>query len=389
MNNRKFAYIVWNPFQIVQFENIYNYFKTESCFIIIDRGSNISLFDFKKIKAMGFQYHVIKQRDLSSIDGVYDILFFQSAFPNIERIKLSKLVSVQYGLAKERHNYGEWRALADLNLMYGPYSVSHVKHFSPSYAVGNPKFEFWNNRIENPMYKVNLQQAFNIDQSKKTILYMPTWGELGSCDTLLQSFASIRNDYNIIFKMHHNNDLRYPKWAKQAKKLGIQWIFEGAVDQLDLLCLADLVVSDYSGAIFDAMLANKPILLFQDNPSDKVGIQKFNLNSLEFRCHDEIGLVCKDLSEFIPQIEYALTHSDEILVKPQNLKKKLFINYNNTSGVCLSVANIITKFLNNETPPMTAEQLYVRETVQQLRLARIELKKFKKNKTFFQKLRGL
>lgn len=372
----KIGFIVWNSFQLIQFKNVYDYFSEKrSTIIIIDRGANMRHFDFHQYDKEKLNYVVIKQKHLLKIDGVYDILFFQSAFPRIEEFNKSKLVALQYGLAKERHNYGEWRALADMNLMYGNYSREKVQHFSPSYAVGNPKFQHWHHLVNNKEKVQLITKKLNLDKSKKTILYMPTWGDLGSSDVLLEPLAKLKNRYNLIFKMHHNNDLRYPVWKEKAIEYGIDKIYDGASDQLKLLAVSDMVISDFSGAIFDALLVNKPILLFQEDISRKIGVQKFDLNSLEYKKRDSIGLVCSDISNLDKDIEYCLKHSPEIVATGNLLRNELFLNPDRENNSCELIAKYIELLYEGEIPNLNEAQLCVRETVQELRRCRIRNKK--------------
>lgn len=380
---KKIGFVVWNPFQIVQFEWVYSQFKHASTIIIMDRGANLKQFDFKKYKRNSLNYIVVKQKYFSKIDGVFDVIFFQSAFPQIEKFNSSKLVSLQYGLAKERHNYGEWRALADLNLMYGPYSSEKVGHFSPSFSVGNPKFECWKQKNTDSKYRNKIKKKVQIDDSKKTILYMPTWGELGSSDVLLEPLAVLQGKYNVIFKMHHNNDLRYAKWKDKAIELGITKIYDGSTDQLDLLILADLVISDFSGAIFDALLVKKPVVLFHGGIDNKIGVQKFDLNSLEYARRMEIGLVCESVEMLPTMIAHGLENANDVVSLSETLRKELFLNVNELSGSCNLIEHYINLLLAGVIPELTNEQRYVRETVQDLRKTKLALKKHQKKKTIF------
>lgn len=128
----KVGFIIWNPFQLIQFKSIALKLEKPTIFII-RKNNNLALFPKKLINNKSWNVVYIEPHDVPVIDGTHDILLFQSAFPGIEKIKNSKLVSIQYGLAKERHNYGEWRSLADMNLMYGDYSSNIVSHYAPSW----------------------------------------------------------------------------------------------------------------------------------------------------------------------------------------------------------------------------------------------------------------
>ena len=368
----KVGFVVWNPFQLIQFESIASKLNFPTVFII-RKNNNMRLFSPLVFKDKKWKVEFIKPSDIQIIDGICDILLFQSAFPNIEKIRKSKLVSLQYGLAKERHNYGEWRALSDMNLMYGSYSSNVASHYSPSYSVGNPKFDDWEEYKKKYSNKHVIYNELGLDPNKKTLLYMPTWGELGSFFELLDTMASLQCKYNVILKMHHNNDAKTPAWINFANELSLKHIYDGSSDQLKLLCAADLVISDFSGAIFDGLYAKKPILLYQAGIENKLGIQKFDLNSLEFHRREDIGYVCTKISDFESSIQYCMENADELVLKASSLREDLFyLDYENSSSqLCV---DYITKLHNGLIPSLSQAQLYVRETVKELRGCRLKIK---------------
>jgi hypothetical protein len=361
----KVAFIVWNPFQLIQFEPLAK-LCIDPTVVLIDKENNAKLFPPGMLKSKHWKTVFVKPAEIPLIDGTHDAIFFQSAFPNIEKIKSTKLVSLQYGLAKERHNYGEWRALADMNLMYGKYSTDIVSHYAPSFSVGNLKFDTWQEYVELYSDKTKLSEELNLDPTKKTLLYMPTWGELGSFDALVKPIATLQSRYNVILKMHHNNDAKVPEWLITAKNEKIQHIYDGSADQLKLLCAADLIISDFSGAIFDGMYANKPILLYQENSNDKIGVQKFDLESLEFARRNEIGYVCEEAEDFERAVDHALNHSEELVEKAKNLRSELFSQPPGKTSAQASI-DYVKSLIDNKIPSLTQAQLYVRNTVQRLR----------------------
>jgi len=370
----KVAFIVWNPFQLVQFEAVIKGLDC-SAVIVLDWGGGVRNFTASLLSSFDCSVHYLKVSEIPLIDGVYDVIVFQSPFPFIEEISLSKLVSIQYGLAKERHNYGEWRALADMNLMYGEYSARIVSHYGPSFPVGNPKFDSWFKPTEDQQFL--LKRELGLDPEKRTLLFMPTWGELGSYSELLNPLAEAQAKYNVIFKIHHNNDVRFPEWFGLARSEGVKHIFDGSSDQLKLLRACDLVISDFSGAIFDGVFAQKPVLLYQAGVERKIGVQKFDLDSLEFSRRNEIGHVCERVEELDAAIEFCLKNSGSVVSKAEKLRDVLFYKSRTATSVQLCV-DYIQALASGRIVPLSQPQRYVREAVKNLRrVQRIETKKRK------------
>lgn len=357
------CFMAWNPFQINQFASVLPKFPG-SRVVIVDKGSNLAEFDFKKLR--GLRYAIVKKNHVPALDGAFDIIFFQSPFPYIEEFRLSKLVSVQYGLAKERHNYGEWRALADMNLMYGPYSAAAAAPFAPSYAVGNPKFDRWKEYLA-PGAAAAAKRRLGCAADRKTLLYMPTWGELGSFGDLVGAFSRLESRYDLILKMHHNNEHELRGWAETARRHGLKRIFGGGADQLELLAAADLVVSDYSGAIFDAVYARRPVILYQPDPEAKQSVQKFTLESLEFRERDRLGKVCAAASDLESDVAAVLADPEAFAGRCGDLYERLFLRPAGESDAGSLIRGYSEKLLNGEIPPLTPAQRCVRDAVRELR----------------------
>ena len=83
----------------------------------------------------------VNSDDLRRIDGECHVLVCQTPIPVLKFFSRSRIVAQQYSLAKERYQYGVWRAQADLNLMYGTYSSRLIEPFARSMATGNPLFD--------------------------------------------------------------------------------------------------------------------------------------------------------------------------------------------------------------------------------------------------------
>lgn len=350
----KTAMLSWNPFQLLQFKNIIPYFESIVVFIV-DRGGNRHLFKKDFLDSLGAQVQFIKTKQVALIDLQFDVVLFQSPFPHIEKFSHAKLVCLQYGLAKERHNYGEWRSLADLNLMYGEYSAQFTEHFTPSFSVGNPRFDSLENYSADDITAFKNKLA--LDKHKPTLLYLPTWGQLGSFGRLIEELGRLKDKYNIIIKMHHNNDQRLANWAQTAKSVGIRWNFEGDIDSLTLLLASDVVVSDFSGAIFDALYVEKPIVLYQEGASSLQGVQKFDYNSLEYARRDEIGYVCESQNTFETTVDHALEMGTNPKLFP--LKQELFADTATKAGQ--RIYSLICKLHQGELPALSRVQKWVRE----------------------------
>lgn len=359
----KAGFVVRNKFQIRHFEALSSSYPGAE-FLLIHRKTLAKEFSRQQLTSQSIPVRLMKPSEVRAHAEGFDVLFFQTVFPGIETIDRTPLVSVQYGLAKERHNYGEWRALADMNLMFGPYSANAVSHFSPSVAVGNLKFAGWRYVLD-ATEKAAAKARLGLSANKPVILYMPTYGELGSFDELVGPLSQLLDAFDIVIKGHHNDEMTGLGWMKKAKSTGIHHLFNGGADPRPLLEAADLVLSDFSGAIFDAVYAKVPVVLFQPDASSKVGVQKFDLNSLEFRGREELGEVCTNSVDLRASVERVLSDPARILDRAAGLREQLFVDVSD-DGTLADAVQKVHDLLEGKVPALSQAQYYTREAIKRL-----------------------
>lgn len=265
-------------------------------------------------------------------------------------------------MAKERHQYGPWRALADLNLVYGPYSSAKISPFSPTAIVGNPRFDRW---FANELDSTRLTALkARLSPSKKTLLYLPTWEKLSSVECFGAALASLTDEYNLITKVHHNTDALELSRRSTLTQVGIETIFGATDDLLYLLSAADIVVSDFSGAIFDAIYVRKPVLLLQKD-AEKLVNEKFGLESIEYARRDMIGPVAQAPSDIHDALQNVFDQKDFFAESNAKLRKECFTETQNCGEVA---ATEIKNFLayGADRPH---HQLYLRDFIRKTRAA--------------------
>ena len=148
----------------------------------------------------------------------------------------------------------------DLIITYGPESAERIsKKGINAVPVGNLLFNDWF-RDEISEENVNIIKRRLLPE-KQTILYMPTWGSDSSIDTFSEEIFSLVDEYNVIVKLHHST------FTGEANRLCKCLSFPEIIvpgdyyDPLPLYKVSDIVITDgVSGAAFDALLLDKPIL---------------------------------------------------------------------------------------------------------------------------------
>ncbi|POT58664.1 glycosyl transferase [Citrobacter amalonaticus] len=167
-------------------------------------------------------------------------------------------VRAMYGLAKEEWNHAWWNTFYHRILCYSHYSQRALDINGSAKVVGNPRFDRWHQgNID-----TTLPDALKLDARKPTLLYAPTYGALSSLPHWAEKLGNLRHDFNVICKLHHGTCSRPEEAAslalanKHLKKRADAPQYTHA-----LLAKADFVLTDNSGFIFDAIHANKRVIL--------------------------------------------------------------------------------------------------------------------------------
>jgi len=129
--------------------------------------------------------------------------------------------------------------------------------------IGYPRYDekyfpYSKNRLPN--------DDFNLDQNKKTILWMPSrldW--LTDPDVnvkvWLRHIKHLSHTYNIILRPHPHRFRKNPAYYNMISQTSIVVDTDASRELLGLYLSADLVICDYGGSIFSALYCHKTVIL--------------------------------------------------------------------------------------------------------------------------------
>lgn len=295
MNNKRVGFYVRNRFQVEHFRNL---FKSIDNAKWVGRSvSSLKNFGVSENDSVATSRFFLR----SLMEREFDIIVSQSGPPKGYALKNTKFVMLQYGYAKEPYNFGEWRRSADLILSYGPYAERKFSDLAPSIAIGNPRYDDW----LNPEFRSVSTSRISVQLNKnlKTIVYAPTWGNLSSVKDWLDKILELSTNYNVIVKAHHNS-IRDNEIKSRALPTNVHFLPDE--DLFSLFCVADVVVSDVSGAIFDALLCELPVVLVSPSELSQSFGKKLDETSLEISHRDEFGVVVAGETNLEKSIQNAL-----------------------------------------------------------------------------------
>ncbi|WP_297122539.1 CDP-glycerol glycerophosphotransferase family protein [uncultured Enterobacter sp.] len=205
---------------------------------------------------------------------VYDCLVSPYYLSYVEKIA-RKHVRTVYGLAKNEWNHAAWNAKYDLILCYSHYTEKSLNLADRVKVIGNPRFDDWHKK----RYPQALPSHISPHPSKPTLLYAPTYGELSSLPHWAEKLGRLSNEYTLICKLHHGT--LYKKEERQSLKTAKRFLKNIVKDNTSVFALlerADYVISDNSGFIFDAINADKKVILLRWEGMDEllVGNKSFS-----------------------------------------------------------------------------------------------------------------
>mgnify|MGYP005793789685 CR=1 FL=1 len=187
-------------------------------------------------------------------DKKYEIRFQPYLIPQFKDLNHIFTIKYMYGLTtKPEFSLSlETNYVFDAFLCYGSYDSECLKNYGITFQIGNIKY-------------LHYKAIKNKHQKKLTILYLPTYGDYSSISLVSPELAKIKNDFNILVKPHHGTE--YLKNELEIKhreilKSHFDHILSSKTSLIELLNKSDIVITDQSGAIFDALCVKKPVIMY-------------------------------------------------------------------------------------------------------------------------------
>jgi hypothetical protein len=247
------GFILTTPFQLFHYGAIAKHLDADLTVFVELRDDDFEVTGAAiQAKIPGAAVAWVPSDNLVSIDGQCDVLVCQTPVGALTFFTRSLLVAQQYSLAKESYQYGPWRSQASLNLMYGDYSTNMVSGYAMARSAGNPLLDG-----HLPVEGLLPAPAQAAPAEKLKLLYMPTYGDLTDRVAVLD--ALLAGEDEVAVKVHHADF----EMRDLAAERGMR-VFLSDTHPAEAIERYDCVVSDYSGAIYDALALRKPVVLVEE-----------------------------------------------------------------------------------------------------------------------------
>ena len=152
--------------------------------------------------------------------------------------------------------------------------------------VGSPRNDILLDRPKDVVSRVRLY--FGIKENENILLYAPTFREDYKHDPYDIDFDKLKNkllqvtgkEWKILIKLHPK--IKDPRQLIKENKNTID--ANGYVDIQELIISCDLLITDYSSVMFDAMIAEKPVIIYAKDADDYINNRGcyFSLSELPF-----------------------------------------------------------------------------------------------------------
>lgn len=177
-----------------------------------------------------------------------DHFFTQNPLTCVYRIRYS------YGLVCTKPTpclHPEYNLKHDALICHSKIQAEYHSAYLKSHLVGFPRY-----------YGFKKQPHQN---AKPNLLYLPTFGDVSSVKLIKEALPVLKQQYNVMIKTHHAIEYRQEEQASlRIIKEGADEFFASTTPVEELLAKADIVLSDNSGAIFDAIYTQTPVAIFSD-----------------------------------------------------------------------------------------------------------------------------
>lgn len=238
-----------------------------------------------------------------------------------------KQVRFMYGAdVGDGWSLSEWNNIYDYFLCHGENDKKAIesRFKGKTFVMGYPRYDGY---FEPTLETQIVIKEFNLDPSKKTLLWMPTLGgDYSSIPLFADKFKHLNQHYNFIVRPHPLSFVQEPQYISMLEACGYKIDTNSIREMNALYKVADIVLADNGGSPFSAIFMGKNVV-FLEVPEDLGS----NQNS-----HHIVNTSVYELKKELPVIEQEHPEQLEALLNSPSFQKenslvveKLFQKYFN------------------------------------------------------------
>lgn len=174
--------------------------------------------------------------------------------------------------------YNKWKhqsyVLLDSKASEGLFETAFPNETVQFLPFGYPRVSYLLNYKDNQNQQRKIREKLKLNHTKPVLLYAPTWHKNTESFTPLTMTPELLEKYYVIYKGHIEGDDAIPEGVIEAPI---------DIETQDLILISDIVLTDYSSIIFDALTIDKKVCLYTPNHKEykeERGVYIDVLNSL-------------------------------------------------------------------------------------------------------------
>jgi capsular polysaccharide biosynthesis protein len=335
-NNVKFAIIVHEAVVFSHYKNLLNKLdKNQFCILtknLTKKGTgsegNLALYNY--LDNQGYLYESFSYAVSNNIKFPYVIT--NHVISNFYDRPISKLV----GHKQIRFMYGadigdgwslqSWNEMYDYFLCHGENDKNAIesRFKGKTFIMGYPRYDGYFDPALDTQSVIN---EFRLDNTKKTILWMPTLGgDYSSIPRFAEKLKHLIGSYNFIIRPHPLSFVQEPDYIALLERCGYLIDRNAIRDMNSLYKVADIVLADNGGSPFSAIFMGKNVV-FLEVPND-LG-ENPNSHHIVNTSVNALKQVLPVISEDCPERLEVLLESEEFYSENSHQVEALFMQYFN------------------------------------------------------------
>ena len=192
-----------------------------------------------------------------------------------------------HGYAAEKKDHWVIRRYLDMYLTQGPFFTKPFQQLALKYKdfevveTGWPRQDWIFENLHT--FDQNRNQLLTEHQRKQIVLYAPTFSpSLTSLPFIKEALQKLTEEKDIVLLLKFH-PLTKKEWVDEYRKLAnenehIVWIDDHNITKYILMC--DLMISDTSSALYEALLLDKPVITYRNVATDQYWLDISDVNQL-------------------------------------------------------------------------------------------------------------
>ncbi|NGX28912.1 MAG: hypothetical protein K940chlam1_01100 [Candidatus Anoxychlamydiales bacterium] len=342
---KKIAFFIHHIELINHWHNIFSYLDKNKYDVIIAEDSEPLLEYLKEEKINYISLDEILKKKI-----VYQYLisnhFVRKTSKRVCLIQKIAIYNIRYlyALGKSKWNFAKWNRFYDMILCMGPHQVSKLQ-FCKKTIKKEIGYSRYDNFFNNQPNKDSILKKLHCNINKKTIIWLPTWGEICSIPTFYKSISSLMKKYNVVVKPHPSSLQHEKEKIKLLDDCHFTCVIKKNFDNLFLYTIADFVICDYGGPPFGAIYTDKNLLLLNSDNKTLKNYQYLEPDSPDIEIRKYIlNISAKDISLLSNLIENTSFWGEQKKIRSDLRKKYFSQNYGNSTETFAKILSSLDQY---------------------------------------------